>query len=357
MSITSSELYQCSGLVSSIQANKKAVFSKYLQNADFAISTDAKTSTIDKNAKYLAFPFFVNYSNVILGIYSEGEEHASSDRQMMVKSTDGGLTYTKTVFFENSTGAYDFSLFEGVIPDGGYTILKTFTITNNAGVFSATQTSFVNFDGDNFALWSAISRTGGIDYRTGYANDRVALFQSTDNGITWTGKSIIMEGAGQMVSEAGIVYKGSSDFVVIVRSSLQDNNRLYQVESGNKGVSWGTPTLLNSEINGTQPNLVLLPSGNLLLSVGDRSGSSGVSGGKSSYFNNNTGVNFYISIDGGASWNSPVKVDGTYSIDGGQPCTIKHPDGGDRVYIPYYARNDVSTNPNIYSVTLTTTNL
>ena len=209
---------------------KKKIATKNLRNFDFARGMNIKTSRYSTSGKtdlkYNAFPYFVNYGNYSYGIYSEGNEHGDSDRQIMIRTSksSNGQSFQKVVFFENSTGVFDTSLLSGILGVGQSIILKIWTIINESGTINVYTNSSINVSGLSYALWGEVIVNAGVYYRTGYSNDtdnhNTALFTSSDLGKTWTFKSIIARGTtanNHIYNEAGLFYIGSGDFVAVVR--------------------------------------------------------------------------------------------------------------------------------------------
>lgn len=349
---------------------KKKVFSKAVANFDFAREFDVKTArytTSGKTGVYNAFPYFTSYGTKLIGLYSEGADHAESDRQVMIVSSKSsfGQSYSKTVFYENSTGVYDFSGLDGVLNDGDSLILKSWTIRNTGGVFSATINATVNVSGDDYSMWSPIVSTSGTIYRTGYhyeaGNCNTALFSSVDGGDTWTFKSFIAQGTvanGLLFNEAALAYLGSGKFVAIIRddSDTHWENALYQSVSTDYGISFSEPELMPEYISGRQPNLTIITgSSTLALVVGKRTGASGCDAGESRYFGDRTGIQLVLTQDGAETWGESTMLDGFYSTDGGQPAAVSHDTG--RLYIAYYARKSVDESTDIYAIDLKTLGL
>ena len=335
----------------------KAVFSKALVNPSFSRLYNVKTKQIRENEKYLAFPFFIKLGSSIVGIFSEGDAHADSDRQIIARSDDDGLTWDQGVFYENSTQEYDFSLLSDILPDGDSTTLKVWNVKNTGGVLSASIISTVDNGGITYALWSAIIDISGTLYRSGYGDGKSALFSSVDSGASWVFVSVIAEDAGLDFTETAIIETTTPGTIVaIIRENNLSGNRLYKATSADTGATWGAFVQLGTEIRGRQPNLVKMsPSNNIILCTGDRVGTSGKAAGINTQFTNSTGIGMWVSTDQTSTWGFETKLDGMYSTDGGQPHSV--PLGNERVFIPYYSRKDVSREPGIYSVALDTDTL
>lgn len=345
---------------------EKKVITKNILNFDFSkefnIKTVRFTTTGKSELTYNAFPYFISYGTKIIGLYSDGDSHANSDRQIMIVGSKNsyGQSFDKTTFFENSTGVYDFSLLQGVLSVGQSIVLKIWTITNKGGVISATVNSTINVSGINYVLWGDVVTTGGVMYRTGYSsisnNFNSALFTSSDNGITWVFKSIIASGTaenGHIYNEAGLFYIGGGAFIAVVRDDSDKNgdNVLYIVKSLDFGTTWDAPVLLPENIRGRQPKLTrIFGSNNMALTIGKRTGSSGANADESIYYGSRTGVQMFISTDYGTSWGTGTMIDTIHSTDGGQPWALSWE--ANKIFIPYYARKSIDENPDIYSISL-----
>lgn len=315
-----------------------------------------RTKLIDNSQpeRYLAFPYVIKYGGSIVGIFSESDSHASGSRQWGIRSDDNGETWQKSIFFDGAS--FYTTLFEDLIPNGSSIVLKVFTITNNSGVFSVTTVPTVVELGVTYSLWSRPVPGGAGLYRTGYGANgsdvQTALFESSDNGITWSFVSLMFSGAGKLYSEADIINTSGSNWLSICREdSSSTSNHLYKSTSADGGATWTAPVLLNpSDINGRQPNLVSTTDGSIILSTSDRR--SGVSGnspdGNINYASfDTTGITVYRSTDSGSTWGFRTRIAPFYSSDGGQPYTVEI--SPNRVLTVYYRRSSVDTNPVISS--------
>lgn len=349
----------------------KKIATKNIRNFDFARGMNIKTSRYSTSGKtdltYNAFPYFVNYSTYIYGIYSEGAAHGDSDRQVMIRTSKSGdgQSFQKVVFFENSTGAFNTSLLAGILAEGQSIILKIWTIINESGTINVYTNSSINVSGVSYALWGDVIVTAGVYYRTGYSsatdNYNTALFTSSDLGKTWTFKSIIARGTtanNHIYNETGLFYIGSGDFVAVVRDDYDGygDNALYIVKSLDIGATWDTPTLLPSNIRGRQPKLTRInTSGYMALTISKRIGISGENGNNSLLYGDRTGIQLFISTDNGTTWGTGTMIDTFNSTDGGQPWALSYT--ANRLFIPYYARKSEDEEPDIYSVSIDTLGL
>ena len=285
--------------------------------------------------QYKAFPF----SNIIGGyfviLYSDGDAHASSDRQIMARKPaasilDNSTAWEQVTFFENSSAVFNFSLLTDIMTNGESFLFKVWTVTKTAGVVaqstlsSSVVSGFSDSDIDgNYAMWSKSRLYAGNYYRVGYsfagAEWNSVLFESADQ-ITWAIKGFIAKGigAGLKFSEADIVETTSGNYLAVIREDSGTGRPLYTSTSTNL-ITWTTP-VLSTEFEGTQPNLIKLSSGSILLSVGDRVGSSGLDfGGVPSNFPTVTGIKTYISTNNASTFSVGTNFDLSWSTDCGQP--------------------------------------
>lgn len=339
------------------------LFPRHPPNHVFVQAFGFKTKQIDAQAdRYLAFPFFVKLGASIIGLYSDGDSHASSDRQIMARSDDGGLTWSKVDFYVAANGEFNFSLLNGLIGVGQSVVLKVWSIKNTDGVLSAVPNSTVAYGGLTYALWSRTATApGGNLYRTGYAangaDQQTALFESADGGVTWVGKSVIFQTAGRKYNEADLVNTGGTNWLAIVREDGGAGNPLYSATSADDGATWSAPTLLNTtSINGRQPNLTKLSDGSIILAAGDRFGVSGYLGpAEQAYGFDTTGVTIWRTTDGGANWSFRTRISPIYSTDGGQPHVVETTAG--RIFCIFYVRKSIKAKPVIASASLDVANL
>jgi hypothetical protein len=118
-----------------------------------------------------------------------------------------------------------------------------------------------------------------------------------------------------------------------------------------------------SGIQGTQPCLLLLPDGDILLLVGHRTGGSGldVSGVlNEAGLANITGIACWRSTNNAASWTNRVILAPMWSTDGGQPMAVSLDVGrvGMLCYLAPGATNaDYGVEPGIYWITFNGDNI
>ncbi len=340
------------------------LFPRDTSNSTFVQAFNFTTKNISTvaSSNYFAFPFVIKLGSSLVGIYSDGDAHASSDRQIMIRSDNNGLTWTSATFYTNTTGAFDFSLLVGLLTPGQTATFKVWTVSNTAGTFSAVANSSVAFGGSNYAMWSkTVPGPGGVLYRTGYAavgsDVQTALFQSANGGVTWTGVSVMFATVGRTYSEADIVNTSGTNWLAVVREDNGSLNNLYQATSTNNGTTWSAPTLIaTTVINGRQPNLTKLSDNSLILAVGDRAGTTGYSGNGIQVTGvDTTGISIVRSTDAGATWSFRTRLSPLYSTDGGQPFVNETTAG--RINVVFYARRSATTNPIITSASLDVVNL
>jgi hypothetical protein len=298
-----------------------------LGNREYNSLLGVSYTTIDRDGAYNAFPMSQVIGSSIVAIYSKGPAHGNSDWQYMIRSDDDGETWQSELFFTNDTLAFgSFNLLSDLMADGDIHWWKSLKVTKAAGVITGSVTATVSYGGTTYALWSQPKLIGSTWYRTGYGDSKSALFSSADK-VAWTGVGIIASSGGLSFSEADIVQTTStSNLLAIIREDSAGNRNLYSAVSSNGGATWGSLTLLDvTKFNGTQPNLLRLASGEILLANGDRSGTSGFTvGGLPSTQIDITGVSVQRSTDNGANWTFKTMIERTYSTDGGQPQMIEY---------------------------------
>lgn len=311
------------------------VVPKALGNADYQEMLGITAVVVARAAGvYNAFPDLREMGASLVGIYSSGAGHGNSDRQIMVRSDDEGATWTAVTFFENATLVYDNSLLTGLMATGDKETFKVFTIEKTAGGYSNTSVSTVANGGVTYALWSPPVETGGVLYRTGYgtrgSDTETALFQSADGGVTWSFVSLIAATAGKLYSEAALCECANGDFIAVIREDGFSATRpLWFSRSVDSGATWSAPSQFATEsINGVQPFLMTLSSGDVILLAGDRVGSTGLSNnGGLSTSHGITGISGWRSGDHGATWTSRSMLAAMWSTDGGQPAAVELGDG------------------------------
>lgn len=333
--------------------NNNCIFPRDPRNSVFVQLTDFRTKRVSAApAQYCAFPYIVKLGSSLVGIYSDGPSHAQSERQIMIRSDDGGLTWSSATFTENGSSTYNTSLLSGLLASGASVVLKVWTIKNNAGTLAVTSVSTVENGGVTYALWSRPipSPTGTVLYRTGYGsngtNTQTAMFQSSDGGVTWTFGSLMFATAGRNYSESDMVRTTGDNLVAVVREDLGAGNPLYYITSDNNGTSWSAPVAIpTTTVNGRQPNLMKLSDGSYVLAVGDRAGVSGYSGSGDRVAGvDTTGITMVRSTDA-VTWGTRTSLAGMYSTDGGQPF-VNETDAG-RICAVFYHRRGINKQPEI----------
>lgn len=322
------------------------------------VGLSSKRIAVDAS-KYLAFPFIEKINSSLVGIYSDGNSHASSDRQVMIRSDDNGATWTSTVFFEAAVpGVYDTSLLTDLLPlNNDSVVLKVWTIKNVSGTLMVYQNVSTSSGGNTYVHWSrAVAAPSSKLWLTGYdfnvgGYGETALLESSDQGATWAYKSTIAPASDNLLyNEASIVNTTGTNWLAIIREETGSDRRLYKSTSTDDGTTWSSPSLLTAaEINGTQPNLIKTSSGLIVLATGDRTGTSGHSG-QDVWGVNRTGISIFVSADNGVTWGYRTNVSGMTSTDGGQPQMNEI--SADRLNIVFYQARLPFAKPQISSVSL-----
>ena len=272
--------------------NDPCIFPRDPVNHVFVQAFDFKTKLIAASSQYLAFPFVVKKGSSLIGIYSDGDAHASSDKQIMIRSDDNGATWSSVDFFVAATSTYNYSLISPLLASGESVVLKPWTIKNTAGSVAATFTPTVSNGGVTYAMWSkAVDGPSSKLYRTGYGLNgsvsQTALFESSDGGDTWSFVSVMFSDGALSFSEADVVNLAGSNWLAVCREDTGGSaaSTVYLSYSTDDGATWATDVLLdNTRTSGRQPNLVKTNDGALILSTGDRRGGSGITGGGDTLF-------------------------------------------------------------------------
>jgi hypothetical protein len=177
------------------------------------------------------------------------------------------------------------------------------------------------------------------------------LFRSED-GYAWT-LLASFSAAGKDVNEFDFEKLDNGDFIAVFREDTTAGRQLYFARSAGGDNSWGAlAAITQSVVAGTQPTLIKLADGRILLAVGDRTGVSGMSAdGMPNLSNvNRTGISVSIApadISSAAQWGQHVQVGLSYSTDCGQPIMILLSNG--KVLIVFYATEKLGVEPGIYS--------
>lgn len=336
------------------------IFPRDNRNHVFVQAFNFKTKNIAVNDNYTAFPYVTKLqSGVIIGICSDGDAHASSDRQILFVSTDNGETYTIVDdFFIASTLQFNLTLLTTLLAENEVLNLKVWNFKKVGGVVTYTTTSTVTNGSNTYAVWSRPKATPDSKlYRTGYkmtATEGVtALLESNDGGMTWTYKSTIFSQTGKLFNECDIVNTASNTWIAYCRADGETGNPLYKSISTDNGVTWSTPVMQDVLVmDGRQPNLTKLSDGSIILATGDRSGSSSYAGSARDvvWGFNTTGVTLFRSTDGGNTWSFRTRIAPIFSTDGGQPFVVETTSG--RVLCAYYARKVTKDKPIVSSCSL-----
>jgi hypothetical protein len=225
-----------------------------------------------------------------------------------------------------------------------FPLLKTTSAAVGTGVSSNTE-----------AYWMMTKKIGSYWYRAGYStvpSDGIAgLFRSED-GYGWT-LLASFGAAGKDVNEFDFEKLDNGDFIAVFREDVTAGRQLYFALSTGGDNSWGAlDAISQSVVAGTQPNLIKLADGRILLAVGDRTGVSGMSAdGFPDLSNvNRTGVSVSIApadIDAAGDFGQHVQVGLSYGTDCGQPATELTSDN--KVWIGFYATEKLGVEPGIYS--------
>jgi Neuraminidase (sialidase) len=140
------------------------------------------------------------------------------------------------------------------------------------------------------------------------------VFRSRDGGKTWGDPSLIAKG----FNETALLLMPDGRLLAAMRSDAAGG--IWQCESSDGGRTWSEPTRITRPAE--QPgDLVLLPSGHVLLVFGQRNEPFGTMG--------------MVSKDGGKTWGEKFTLwDDAVNTDCGYPSAVVLPDG--RILVVYY---------------------
>ncbi len=321
-----------------------------LSNPDYRGLKDFYQDVKRTGDLYLAFPSVQIINGWVVVMFSEGEGHASSSRQLLARKEVADLAVDTEweigTFYEESTEVYTFTLLDDIMVDGDTFTFKHWTVRRIAGVVSQVGSPTFTVSGEvdtdlngDYAVWNGPPRLfGGVWYRTAYKTSggtywNVALFESTDR-VTWTVTGFIAKNvfAALRFNETDIYERTDGVFVAVIREDEGDGNATYTSTSLDL-VTWTTP-LPSSTFSGRQPNCMTSSNGDILVFLGDRTGGTGRMGdGTETEFDNPTGISVQRSTDGGNTW-TLSQIDTIYSTDGGQPMAVEV--STDLIAILYY---------------------
>lgn len=338
------------------------IFPRCVSNHIFVQAFNFKTKNIVMNDAYTAFPYVTKtQSGAIVGICSNGDAHASSDRQILFTSIDGGLTFTVVEdFYTAATQAFNLTYLTSLLQEGEVITLKVWNFKKFGGAITYTTTSTVINGADTWAIWSRPKSTNnGKLYRTGYKTGGVtALLESTDGGMSWQYKSTIFSEVGKLFNEADIVNTTPDTWIAYCRADGEAGNPLYKSVSTDNGATWSAATIVDVALmDGRQPNLTKLSDGSIILATGDRSGASGytANGQAVQSLYPTTGITIFRSTDNGITWSFRTRISPIYSTDGGQPFVVETAAG--RVFCAFYVRRNINEKPIISSCSFDVSNL
>ena len=160
-----------------------------------------------------------------------------------------------------------------------------------------------------------------------YNNDGAYILRSENDGQSWEFHALIAKG----YNETALLVISSNELLAMMRKAASPDQQadLWQSESTDGGRTWSNPALVTGPAE-HPGDLLLLKSGNILLTFGHRSPP--------------YGVRAMISQNGGKNWNphsTLVLVADCSTWDVGYPSSVQLPDG--RIYTAYYAHDSQGT--------------
>lgn len=297
----------------------------------FNAITDYRATMIDSELfTYKAFPFFFVGNNKLNAIgWSSGEGHGNSDEVRYAIVDNDTHEFTSGVFFDMVGVEYFTDWLDPYLDEGEYVNFRSvYTVIKESGVLNVYTTSSIDI-GDIYSLWGTPYQYNGDwytgSYRTVGGYPRAALVKSTDNMKTWSFFSLVASNSAREYTEAAFLNTGGTNIISVIREDLTGLRDLVFTSSADGGSTW-TPavgtllTPISATVKGTQPFLLKLNNGNVMLLAGKRTGSSGLNAaGTALEFEDITGIAYWISDDDGATWSAPVQIAPSWSTDCGNP--------------------------------------
>ena len=310
--------------------------------------------------RHNAFPSVTLTKNgKLLVAFRSGYEHVQSKADaMLAESSDNGKTWTVRSFLSNpgydeewdiQPGSDITTLSNGTIlvalhrvhKEGGVAngkLLKYETVVARSTDNGVTWTLSDPIDPYSFPYGRMIEKEDGSILLIVYGNiaGGGGLFRSTDDGRTWTywGKVVANSDAAArgddgatLYTETSILELDDNNMLAVIRGNTYgkdySRNKLYIARSIDGGKSWSEPEYL---FEGASPDLLMLPSGNILLCVADRDSSDGYAG-----------VGCHISKDNGRSWSDRfmLHILDTTLLDNGYPSSVILDNG--LIFTTFYA--------------------
>ena len=314
---------------------KKSIGGKFLyipinlNNWDYRYNLKLNERLVMPSNNYLAFPELIKVKDSLISIFSSGEAHANSTKQIMARSDDNGLTWIFKDFFINSSQTFDTSLLNDIMNNGDYFNLKVFDIKKQNGTISITINNNITVNGYSYAPWGKPifynSKWLRLAYGTIENRSETILIQSNDNGSTWQYVSTVASVENRKFSEAALLEVSGKLLAVIREDTDQTKRYLVSAFSNDAGQNWILNERFNPDlINGVQPHLIKISNENIILLAADRTGITGFdAAGKINNTADITGIAAWKSTDGGQTWSNRFMLAAMYSTDGGQPWAIQ----------------------------------
>ena len=284
----------------------------------------------------LPFPVIASPSIQFLDMLDANTGWAMTDAAIL-RTTDGGSTWYNTTPFQLPgsglpSGAFFLDAANGwVAVTGADPTTGTLFHTNDEGV---TWTSAaVPFGGGSLHFTDPLHGWELVGLNAGMSHESVAIFRSDDGGATWS-RAFINEPAAPGTSDSLPLVGDKNGITALdaqhawVTGSQPSDNFIYLYMTQDGGTTWAHQDLnVPAAYNPAQTNA------HLPVFFGPQDGVLPVQ-----LFSNNNGTVFYVSKDGGQSWNAttPLAQGGQISLasaldyfvwDGAAPLQVTH-DGG-----------------------------
>lgn len=342
---------------------KLGVFAKSPTGADFMKYANLRYRHLfGDGTSYVAFPAAELLQNGKLLIwFSFGPGHADSDRVMLaLYDRVNDTVQTSVLYYDGTFPAADLTMLQGQFAPNEVVLLRIGTFSaDGAGVVSVSFLSTQVEGGITYAFFSGMKKRpigGGLYYRMAYGSNRAALFSSPNGKAPWTLVSIPFPlTGGKIYTEADMDWLADGRMLMVCREATAGSTVgavEYSIANGN-GSSPSAPILYARDvINGVQPQLRRLSTGAVRLFLADRDGATGLGAGVPTNIGNRRGVGTWLLPSGAepieANWSVRMMIANMYSSDGAQPWPVVT--AGDDIFCPYYARQSVGLDPNLYMV-------
>jgi len=263
--------------------------------------------SITNTETFLYNSSMVTDGTAILVVYEEGV-FLQTD-VFIIKSTDGGTTWSSPVNISNSAASSE----KPTIITFGTNILVTwydFSSGNNEILFSkstdggATWSSPVNLSNDATSSEGPSITIGGTNilitwFNNDVGNSEILFSKSTDGGTTWSSPFSISNTESQSTQPTIITF--GTDILITWTEHIVDSQEVVFSKSTDGGVTWSSPfSISNTVSQSTQPAIITFGTDILITWT--------------EFIVYSQEVVFSKSTDGGVTWSSPVNLSQTPAV-------------------------------------------